>query len=135
MNTHDTILEHVEAYVKEQTAFEEKNVKAAAARARKALGEIGKLVKERRKEIQEKKNNLQEQLMNLFKKGIKWPTLTELFFGKGIDPATDKEYAPAYLTGKGKVKAVTKPKKKPITEVTKANSKTAKKPSPRAKTK
>ena len=47
MNTHDTILEHVEAYVK-----------AAAARARKSLGEIGKLVKERRKEIQEKKNNL-----------------------------------------------------------------------------
>jgi len=35
-----------------------KNVKASAARARKALGNIGKLAKDRRKEIQEKKNNI-----------------------------------------------------------------------------
>jgi hypothetical protein len=66
-----------------------------------------------------------------------WPTLTELFFGKGVDPAT---YAPSYLSGKGKKKinkstekAITaeKPvKKKPIKEVqTKApkNAKTEKK--------
>ena len=38
--------------------FETKNIKAAAARARKALGELGKLAKTRRAEIQEKKNNL-----------------------------------------------------------------------------
>lgn len=56
MTIHDQILEQIEAYVKEQTAFEEKGVKAAAARARKALGEIGKLTKSRRAEIQEKKN-------------------------------------------------------------------------------
>ena len=62
------------------------------------------------------------------------PTLTELFFGKGVDPATYKgeSYTPAYLSGKGKTKskakAVNKPKKKPITEVTKATSKTAEKP-------
>ena len=30
---------------------------------------------------------------------FKLPSLTELFFGKGVDPAT---YAPAYLSGKGK---------------------------------
>jgi len=85
-----------------------------------------------------------------------WPTLTELFFGKGVNPAT---YAPSYLSGKGKKpkvkwtskkgigiedvkddmtadkpkkktvkKAVNKPKKRPITEVTKASSKTAEKP-------
>ncbi len=53
---HDKILEQVEAYLEENAKFEEKGVKAAAARARKALGEIGKLTKERRKEIQEKKN-------------------------------------------------------------------------------
>jgi hypothetical protein len=55
---HEKILEHVEGYVKEHASFEEKGVKAAAARARKHLGEIGKLVKERRKEIQEKKNGM-----------------------------------------------------------------------------
>jgi hypothetical protein len=43
---------------KEAEAFEGKNVKAAAARARKALGELGKLTKSRRMEIQEKKNAL-----------------------------------------------------------------------------
>mgnify|MGYP000203281453 CR=1 FL=1 len=30
---------------------------------------------------------------------FKLPSLTELFFGKGVDPAT---YAPSYLSGKGK---------------------------------
>ena len=48
---------------------------------------------------------------------LKLPSLTELFFGKGVDTAT---YAPAYLSGKGKKinksteKAITK---KPIKEV------------------
>jgi hypothetical protein len=71
---------------------------------------------------------------------LKLPSLTELFFGKGVDPATyrGENKAPAYLTGKGKKlnksteKAITaeKPvKKKPIKEVqTKApkNAKTKK---------
>ena len=67
---------------------------------------------------------------------LKLPSLTELFFGKGVDPATyrGENKAPAYLTGKGKKlnksteKAITK---KPIKEVqTKApkNAKTAEKP-------
>ena len=60
----------------------------------------------------------------------KFPTLTELFFGKD-DPAT---YAPSYLSGKGKKinksteKAITK---KPIKEVqpkAPKNAKTLKKP-------
>jgi N-glycosylase/DNA lyase len=58
MSTHDSIVEQYETYIKESEAFETKGVKAAAARARKALGEIGKLAKERRKEIQEKKNGM-----------------------------------------------------------------------------
>ena len=58
MILHDQIVEQVEAYVAESQKFEEKGVKAAAARARKALGEIGKLSKERRKEIQDKKNEM-----------------------------------------------------------------------------
>jgi|TARA_B100000029_G_C16970300_1_gene739734 hypothetical protein len=55
---HDKIVTAMEDYLKEHEAWEVKNVKAAATRARKALGELGKLTKERRKEIQEKKNSM-----------------------------------------------------------------------------
>ena len=38
------------------------------------------------------------------------PTLTELFFGKGVDPATYKgeDKTPAYLSGKGKPRGTRK---------------------------
>tara|TARA_B100000886_G_scaffold30910_1_gene19370 strand:+ start:2323 stop:2502 length:180 start_codon:yes stop_codon:yes gene_type:complete len=55
---HEQIVAEYENYMKESDSFETKSVKAAAARARKALGNMGKLAKERRKEIQEKKNSL-----------------------------------------------------------------------------
>lgn len=55
---HEQILEQVEAYQAEAETFDGKGVKAAAARARKALGELGKLAKARRAEIQDKKNNM-----------------------------------------------------------------------------
>jgi len=55
-NVHDEIVLAFNNYLKEAEAFETKGVKAAAARARKALGELGKLSKARRGEIQEKKN-------------------------------------------------------------------------------
>lgn len=55
---HDKIVTAMEEYLKEHEAWEVKNVKAAATRARKALGDLGKLTKERRKEIQEKKNSM-----------------------------------------------------------------------------
>ena len=58
MSTDTAIVEAMETYLAENAKFEEKGVKASAARARKALGNIGKLSKERRKEIQDKKNNL-----------------------------------------------------------------------------
>jgi len=56
--THDQIVSAYETYLSENESFETKNVKAAAARARKALGELGKLAKTRRAEIQERKINL-----------------------------------------------------------------------------
>ncbi len=56
--THLQIKAMYEAYLVENEAFETKGVKAAAARARKALGEMGKLAKTRRAEIQDKKNSL-----------------------------------------------------------------------------
>tara|TARA_B100000161_G_C33242063_1_gene277485 strand:+ start:106 stop:285 length:180 start_codon:yes stop_codon:yes gene_type:complete len=55
---HESILEQIEVYKEENEKFMDKGIKASAARARKALGEIGKMCKERRKEIQEKKNEM-----------------------------------------------------------------------------
>ena len=56
MSIHEQIVENFNAYIAEHEKWEDKGVKAAATRARKALGEIGKLSKHRRAEIQEKKN-------------------------------------------------------------------------------
>ena len=60
--THDQIVSAYETYLAENETFETKNVKAAAARARKALGEIAKLAKVRRAEIQERKTNMWSRL-------------------------------------------------------------------------
>ena len=58
MATHEQIVSAYENYLAVNESFETKNIKAAAARARKALGELGKLAKTRRAEIQERKNSL-----------------------------------------------------------------------------
>ena len=55
MSAHDQLVEMMENYIAENKKFSEKKVKAAATRARAALQEIGKAVKERRKEIIEEK--------------------------------------------------------------------------------
>jgi N-glycosylase/DNA lyase len=55
---HEEIVLAFNNYLKESETFEDKNVKAAAARARKALGDLGKLTKDRRKEIQDRKNEM-----------------------------------------------------------------------------
>jgi hypothetical protein len=54
--THLKIKAQMEEYLAESEKFETKGVKASAARARKALGELAKLAKARRAEIQDKKN-------------------------------------------------------------------------------
>ena len=53
--THDSIMSTIQTYSEENAKFTDKGVKAAATRARKALAELGKLIKARRKEIQESK--------------------------------------------------------------------------------
>ena len=58
MSIHEQIVENFNAYIAEHEKWEDKGVKAAATRARNALGEIGKLSKHRRAEIQEKKNSM-----------------------------------------------------------------------------
>ena len=57
MNLHEQIVEAFNTYVSEAESFEERGVKVAGTRARKALGELTKLAKARRAEIQDKKNN------------------------------------------------------------------------------
>ena len=58
MNNHDQIVQAFNNYLSEAETFDEKGVKAAAARARKALGDLQKLSKTRRAEIQDKKNTM-----------------------------------------------------------------------------
>jgi N-glycosylase/DNA lyase len=58
MTLHEEIVQAYNNYLKEAETFDDKGVKAAAARARKALGDLGKLTKDRRKEIQDKKNEM-----------------------------------------------------------------------------
>ena len=55
MTNHETIVSQFETYLAENAKLTEKGVKASAARARKALQEITKAIKERRKEIMEEK--------------------------------------------------------------------------------
>jgi ElaB/YqjD/DUF883 family membrane-anchored ribosome-binding protein len=54
--THEQIMTTIQTYSEENSKFVEKGVKASGTRARKALAELGKLLKARRKEIQEAKN-------------------------------------------------------------------------------
>jgi hypothetical protein len=58
MSTHEQLLAAIETYKAENEKFTGKGVKAAAARARKALQEIAKGCKVRRAEITEEKNAL-----------------------------------------------------------------------------
>ena len=55
LTNHETIVSQFETYLAENAKLTEKGVKASAARARKALQEITKAIKERRKEIMEEK--------------------------------------------------------------------------------
>ena len=55
---HDAIKSAYETYLAENEKFTTKGVKASAARARKALQEMGKALKERRKEITAEKEAL-----------------------------------------------------------------------------
>lgn len=55
INNHDEIVKNFELYLAENAKFTQKGVKAAAGRARKALQEMSKGIKNRRKEITEEK--------------------------------------------------------------------------------
>ena len=58
MSNHDQLIALFRTYEQDNQKFEEKKVKASAARARKALADIAKLCKVRRLEIQEEKNEM-----------------------------------------------------------------------------
>ena len=55
---HEILKQAFETYIAENEKFSEKGVKASAARARKALQEMSKAIKERRKEIMTEKDAL-----------------------------------------------------------------------------
>ena len=55
MSTTDEMKSQFDSYVEENEKFADKGIKASATRARKALQELGKLIKSRRKEILEEK--------------------------------------------------------------------------------
>ena len=55
---HDALRSAFETYIAENEKFTTKGVKASAARARKALQEMSKAIKERRKEITAEKEAL-----------------------------------------------------------------------------
>jgi len=57
MNNHELLISFFQTYLTENEKWTEVQNKSAATRARKALSEIGKLVKERRQEIQNEKNS------------------------------------------------------------------------------
>lgn len=58
MTLHEQIVLAYNNYLKETETFENKGVKAAAARARRSLQDLNKLTTQRRKEIQEQKNEM-----------------------------------------------------------------------------
>jgi GTP cyclohydrolase I len=58
MSQHESIVAAFNTYLEENAKFTDKGVKAAAARARKALQEMSKGIKERRKEITSEKEAL-----------------------------------------------------------------------------
>jgi predicted secreted Zn-dependent protease len=58
MNTHEELVLIFNLYLKEIKMFEEKKIKAAAPRARRALQELAKLSKLRRQEIQDTKRDM-----------------------------------------------------------------------------
>jgi hypothetical protein len=57
-SNHDIIRRAMETYLVENEKFTDRGVKASAARARKALQEISKAIRERRKEITAEKEAL-----------------------------------------------------------------------------
>jgi hypothetical protein len=58
MSNHETLKTAFDNYIAENEKFTSKGVKASAARARKALQEMSKAIKERRKEITAEKEAL-----------------------------------------------------------------------------
>lgn len=57
MSNHELLISFFQTYLTENEKWTEVQNKSAGTRARKALSEIGKLVKERRQEIQNEKNS------------------------------------------------------------------------------
>ena len=60
MTVHEQLVTQWETYLAENARFEEKGIKVARTRAKKALLEISKLCKERRKELKGTEESAEE---------------------------------------------------------------------------
>ena len=60
MTVHEQLVNQWETYLAENARFEEKGIKVARTRAKKALLEISKLRKERRKELKGTEESAEE---------------------------------------------------------------------------
>lgn len=60
MTVHEQLVNQWETYLAENARFEEKGIKVARTRAKKALLEISKLCKERRKELKGTEESTEE---------------------------------------------------------------------------
>lgn len=60
MTVHEQLVNQWETYLAENARFEEKGIKVARTRAKKALLEISKLCKERRKELKGTEDSAEE---------------------------------------------------------------------------
>ncbi len=60
MTVHEQLVNQWETYLAENARFEEKGIKVARTRAKKALLEISKLCKERRKELKGTEESAEE---------------------------------------------------------------------------
>ena len=58
MTLNEQLQEHFNEYLEQSAKFDEKGVKSASSKARKALSEFTKTAKLRRAEIQDKRNNM-----------------------------------------------------------------------------
>ncbi len=61
MTIHEQLAQNWETYITENARYEEKGIKVARTRAKKALLEISKLCKERRKELKDTDSSADEE--------------------------------------------------------------------------
>lgn len=69
-DTHEQLIDAFNTYIAENEKLTERNIKASAVRARQALQDIARLLKERRKEISAEKVAIGPKIIGKSKNGL-----------------------------------------------------------------